>query len=541
MFSKYSASVLKAFLMSVLSFMLLQQSSFASGDEPGLDYLWKHMGQTGRFFSDPPSNPTSNIPSSSSSSSTDTMTISNPWWAGTRVYPGPSPEELARRNAADDAARARRNEAILKAEKQRKAEENLRIYNELERQMQFEFDMFESQGMREIEAERAAYEKEYREKQDADFAEEIRRIETEGDKRIKKSLRGLEEICFPGDTLVSLKDASAQGYHSQPISSVRVGDQVLSCNLSLDSEGTGACEVGEVQALIKNQVDHLRKLTLGEKVIRATDRHPFYVVNQRKWIAAQDLIPGDQFLTISGETITLDENEIDEGDFTVYNLDVRGNHNYYAYDVLVHNCKSLGIPVPVIPELAGFQAPQAEAMALAAGAVRVVHAEAMAVAAGEAAALMTPAGAALAAGLVGVYLGEQIYDHFNPPPTTLPQESLGTGNGTEFLPGQAGEASSSSTTTPAMAPQAGDNNTFASGKEDDSAGQNVKGNIEKISDKQLEKLGIDAHELKKDFLGKKAKISEYDIYKNKDTGELEILKKGGKGEGIPTGERFKDR
>lgn len=72
-----------------------------------------------------------------------------------------------------------------------------------------------------------------------------------------------------------------------------------------------------------------------------------------------------------------------------------------------------------------------------------------------------------------------------------------------------------------------------------SASASVKGSIEKVSDKQLEKLGIDAHELKKDFLGKKAKISEYDIYKNKDTGELELYKKGGKGEGIRTGEFFK--
>ncbi len=42
--------------------------------------------------------------------------------------------------------------------------------------------------------------------------------------------------------------------------------------------------------------------------------------------------------------------------------------------------------------------------------------------------------------------------------------------GTEFLPGQAGEASSSSTTTPAMAPQAGANNTLASGQDGEAEG-----------------------------------------------------------------------
>ena len=60
--------------------------------------------------------------------------------------------------------------------------------------------------------------------------------------------------------------------------------------------------------------------------------------------------------------------------------------------------------------------------------------------------------------------------------------------------------------------------------------------IEKVGDKYLEDLGIDAHQLKRDWLGKNAPIAEYDIYKNKETGELEIYKKGGKGDGIPTGE-----
>ena len=66
---------------------------------------------------------------------------------------------------------------------------------------------------------------------------------------------------------------------------------------------------------------------------------------------------------------------------------------------------------------------------------------------------------------------------------------------------------------------------------------------EKISksgqDNYLKRKGIDAHELKKDFLGRKAPIAEYDIYVNKDTGELFIFKKGGKRIGIPTGEFIK--
>lgn len=50
---------------------------------------------------------------------------------------------------------------------------------------------------------------------------------------------------------------------------------------------------------------------------------------------------------------------------------------------------------------------------------------------------------------------------------------------------------------------------------------------------------MDAHELKRDALGKKAKIAEYDIYVDKNTKELLIFRKGGKGSPIHTGEYLK--
>jgi len=44
----------------------------------------------------------------------------------------------------------------------------------------------------------------------------------------------------------------------------------------------------------------------------------------------------------------------------------------------------------------------------------------------------------------------------------------------------------------------------------------------------------DAHQLKKDYLGEKAPIAQYDIYVDKADGRLWIFKKGGQGSGIPT-------
>ncbi|HAF2130397.1 TPA: hypothetical protein G9F27_004686 [Salmonella enterica] len=57
-------------------------------------------------------------------------------------------------------------------------------------------------------------------------------------------------------------------------------------------------------------------------------------------------------------------------------------------------------------------------------------------------------------------------------------------------------------------------------------------------DKYLKRNGIDAHKLKEEFLGD-GKNSNYDIYINKDSGELWIFRKGGKGDGIATGEFIK--
>lgn len=69
--------------------------------------------------------------------------------------------------------------------------------------------------------------------------------------------------------------------------------------------------------------------------------------------------------------------------------------------------------------------------------------------------------------------------------------------------------------------------------------EKVSKNFNKISDFILEKNGIDAHQLKRDFLGEKAKISLYDLYKDKNTNEIVILLKGGKGDPIQTGEFLK--
>jgi RHS repeat-associated protein len=70
----------------------------------------------------------------------------------------------------------------------------------------------------------------------------------------------------------------------------------------------------------------------------------------------------------------------------------------------------------------------------------------------------------------------------------------------------------------------------------DEAGEGIEKSFKLLDAKYLKKIGIDPHSLKKEFLGKKAQIKYYDIFKDTKTNELLIFRKGGKGTPIKTGE-----
>ncbi|MEX9563175.1 polymorphic toxin type 33 domain-containing protein [Morganella morganii] len=63
-------------------------------------------------------------------------------------------------------------------------------------------------------------------------------------------------------------------------------------------------------------------------------------------------------------------------------------------------------------------------------------------------------------------------------------------------------------------------------------------NVKMLNDSYLEKNGIDAHELKDELMGDGSN-SRYDLYLDKDTGQIWIFRKGGKGSGVPTGTYIK--
>ena len=98
-----------------------------------------------------------------------------------------------------------------------------------------------------------------------------------------------------------------------------------------------AFQCGEAIAKI-HEVDTVVRLTLENSiVITTTPEHPFYVIG-KGYVKAADLDFGDECLKVDGSNSFISTKEILEETHKVYNLlDVSGNHNFYANDILVHN------------------------------------------------------------------------------------------------------------------------------------------------------------------------------------------------------------
>ncbi|NBH09378.1 polymorphic toxin-type HINT domain-containing protein, partial [Amycolatopsis sp. SID8362] len=152
---------------------------------------------------------------------------------------------------------------------------------------------------------------------------------------IVAGLGACERNSFLGDTAVELADGS-----TKPIKDIDVGDRVLATN-----PVSGTTQARSVTRLITGQgqkdVQHIRvATTAGQAEITATAGHRFWVTGQEKWVAAQNLQPGDQLRSTHGEVQVVN---VASGavNAKVYNFTVEGLHTYYVVaedtPLLVHN------------------------------------------------------------------------------------------------------------------------------------------------------------------------------------------------------------
>lgn len=134
--------------------------------------------------------------------------------------------------------------------------------------------------------------------------------------------------CFTADTLITTQQGSKR------IADIRIGDKVLT------SDGWHA-----VRKVWNNGVREIKRFTLGfgdrQIVIRATPEH--LVKTVAKWQKIECLHVGDVVFTQT-QGCKHESSEIqsifaaDAGTAQVYDLEVEGQHEYFANGLLVHNC-----------------------------------------------------------------------------------------------------------------------------------------------------------------------------------------------------------
>ncbi|MGW8573669.1 toxin C-terminal domain-containing protein [Streptomyces niveus] len=147
---------------------------------------------------------------------------------------------------------------------------------------------------------------------------------------------------FPPGTKVLLADGSTKN-----IEDVEEGDKVVASD-----PDTGETESKEVIETILTEDDKdFTELTVdvnGKRAkIVATDTHPFWSLDRKKWIDAGDIRPGTDLRTPANAAVEVDGVHHFKKRQRTYDLTVSGIHTYYVFagstPILVHNnnCNSL--------------------------------------------------------------------------------------------------------------------------------------------------------------------------------------------------------
>ncbi|WP_047813352.1 polymorphic toxin-type HINT domain-containing protein [Rhodopirellula islandica] len=108
----------------------------------------------------------------------------------------------------------------------------------------------------------------------------------------------------------------------RPVESLRLGDQVLSCD-----EHTGELSYQSVLRRTVREPEPLTKIQLRSEEIVASKGHPFWVIG-RGWTTTEQLVPGDALHGADGVAVieSLSSASADE----TYNLVVDKNHSYFV-------------------------------------------------------------------------------------------------------------------------------------------------------------------------------------------------------------------
>ena len=133
-------------------------------------------------------------------------------------------------------------------------------------------------------------------------------------------------VCFLAGTSIETPEGEVA------IEDLVVGDTVNSYDL--DSEVVN--NVSQVRTTFKRIADGYFNVTLGDKIISVTGEHPIHIIGQG-WTKIKDIVVGDMALSIEGSEVRVNLIEEFDEEVEVYNIEVEGDHNYFAENILFHN------------------------------------------------------------------------------------------------------------------------------------------------------------------------------------------------------------
>ncbi len=167
------------------------------------------------------------------------------------------------------------------------------------------------------------------------------------------ALTGLGANCLTGDMeiLTDQGDVAIQQLVTEPNKY-----KVLSI-------GPNGLEWKRVVATLQNQANEIYKLTFeNDQVIKATADHTFPVVGKGR-VSASEIVEGDQFIQVGealhtipaspyseiivgegADLIEVAKIEVLHGQYTVYDIEVEDNHNFFVNEINTFNCLIIDDP-----------------------------------------------------------------------------------------------------------------------------------------------------------------------------------------------------
>ena len=159
----------------------------------------------------------------------------------------------------------------------------------------------------------------------------------------------INTCCFVKGTKITMFD-----YTTKNIEDVKIGDIVITYNEETKLQEPG--EVTNIASPVKNNIVEY-KLS-NDVIIKSTTCHPYWVIG-KGWSSfdkeltkklydfdVEQILENDILLTIDNKEVIVDKiTELITKEVTTYNLEILGNHTYYANGILVHN-KTAVPPAP---------------------------------------------------------------------------------------------------------------------------------------------------------------------------------------------------